>query len=76
MLKTNHRWVSPSPVNNSAWHAIIVSHSGPWSDAAHWAIQDAEIASLTEDPNAFKLYDNAIKSVNLLIRKHNTLTGH
>lgn len=38
-------WVSPSPINNSAWHALI----------------DAELASLQENPEAFKLYDTAVK---------------
>lgn len=38
-------WVSPSPINNSVWHALI----------------EAELASLQESPEAFKLYDSAIK---------------
>ncbi|KAG8808819.1 hypothetical protein FRC17_003761, partial [Serendipita sp. 399] len=38
-------WVSPSPANNSAWHALV----------------QAEVASLEGSPEAFKLYDNAIK---------------
>ncbi|KAH9927462.1 histidine kinase [Epithele typhae] len=39
------KWLSPSPVNTSAWVALI----------------DAEIASLTNNPDAFKLYDVAVK---------------
>ncbi|KAG9055946.1 hypothetical protein FS842_000718 [Serendipita sp. 407] len=38
-------WVSPSPANNSAWHALV----------------QAEMASLEGNPEAFKFYDNAIK---------------
>ncbi|KAH9921391.1 histidine kinase [Fomitopsis serialis] len=39
------KWLSPSPVNTSAWVALI----------------DAEMASLTNSPDAFKLYDVAVK---------------
>ncbi|CDO70926.1 hypothetical protein BN946_scf184829.g34 [Trametes cinnabarina] len=39
------KWLSPSPVNTSTWVALI----------------DAEIASLTHNPDAFKLYDVAVK---------------
>ncbi|KAH9850662.1 histidine kinase [Lenzites betulinus] len=39
------KWLSPSPVNTSTWVALI----------------DAEIASLTNNPDAFKLYDVAVK---------------
>ncbi|KAF9654281.1 histidine kinase [Thelephora ganbajun] len=39
------KWLSPSPVNNSAWIALV----------------DAEIASLNNTPDAFKLYDVAVK---------------
>ncbi|TFK57700.1 histidine kinase [Heliocybe sulcata] len=39
------KWLSPSPVNNSAWVALI----------------DAELASLLNRPDAFKLYDIAVK---------------
>lgn len=41
------RWLSPSPVNTSAWVALV----------------DAELASIANDPDAFKLYDIAVKSV-------------
>ncbi|KZT22094.1 histidine kinase [Neolentinus lepideus HHB14362 ss-1] len=48
-VEANHsflrKWLSPSPVNNSAWVALI----------------DAELASLLNRPNAFKLYDIAVK---------------
>ncbi|KAI1786301.1 histidine kinase [Ganoderma leucocontextum] len=39
------KWLSPSPVNTSTWVALI----------------DAEMASLTNNPEAFKLYDVAVK---------------
>ncbi|PCH33241.1 hypothetical protein WOLCODRAFT_21861 [Wolfiporia cocos MD-104 SS10] len=39
------KWLSPSPVNTSAWVALV----------------DAEMASLMNDPEAFKLYDVAVK---------------
>ncbi|TFY70056.1 hypothetical protein EVJ58_g22 [Rhodofomes roseus] len=39
------KWLSPSPVNTSAWIALI----------------DAEMASLINSPDAFKLYDVAVK---------------
>ncbi|KAJ3003995.1 hypothetical protein NUW54_g5022 [Trametes sanguinea] len=39
------KWLSPSPVNTSTWVALI----------------DAEVASLTNNPDAFKLYDVAVK---------------
>ncbi|RPD81571.1 histidine kinase [Lentinus tigrinus ALCF2SS1-7] len=39
------KWLSPSPVNTSTWVALI----------------DAEMASLTSNPDAFKLYDVAVK---------------
>ncbi|CCM01303.1 uncharacterized protein FIBRA_03352 [Fibroporia radiculosa] len=39
------KWLSPSPVNTSAWVALV----------------DAEMASLTNNPDAFKLYDVAVK---------------
>ncbi|OSD05781.1 histidine kinase [Trametes coccinea BRFM310] len=39
------KWLSPSPVNTSTWVALI----------------DAEVASLTHNPDAFKLYDVAVK---------------
>ncbi|RDX43976.1 histidine kinase [Lentinus brumalis] len=39
------KWLSPSPVNTSTWVALI----------------DAEMASLTNNPDAFKLYDVAVK---------------
>ncbi|PSS37163.1 hypothetical protein PHLCEN_2v1036 [Hermanssonia centrifuga] len=43
------KWISPSPINNSAWVALV----------------DAEMASLLNSPDAFKLYDVAVKlSVN------------
>ncbi|EPQ61132.1 hypothetical protein GLOTRDRAFT_113578 [Gloeophyllum trabeum ATCC 11539] len=48
-VEKNHsflrKWLSPSPVNNSAWVALI----------------DAELASLLNRPDAFKLYDVAVK---------------
>ncbi|KAJ7480148.1 hypothetical protein B0H11DRAFT_2026757 [Mycena galericulata] len=40
------RWRSPSPVNTSTWVALV----------------DAELASLTDNPDAFKLYDSAVRS--------------
>ncbi|GBE78499.1 histidine kinase [Sparassis crispa] len=39
------KWLSPSPVNTAAWVALV----------------DAEIASLTNNPDAFKLFDVAVK---------------
>ncbi|TBU58822.1 histidine kinase [Dichomitus squalens] len=39
------KWLSPSPVNTSTWVALV----------------DAEMASLTNNPDAFKLYDVAVK---------------
>ncbi|KAI0090021.1 histidine kinase [Irpex rosettiformis] len=39
------KWLSPSPVNNSTWIALV----------------DAEVAALMNSPDAFKLYDVAIK---------------
>ncbi|KAJ7356807.1 dual-domain HisK/Mak2 protein kinase [Mycena albidolilacea] len=39
------RWRSPSPVNTSTWVALV----------------DAELASLTDNPDAFKLYDAAVR---------------
>ncbi|GJE87861.1 histidine kinase [Phanerochaete sordida] len=39
------KWLSPSPVNNSTWVALV----------------DAEMASLLNSPDAFKLYDVAVK---------------
>ncbi|KIY45235.1 dual-domain HisK/Mak2 protein kinase [Fistulina hepatica ATCC 64428] len=39
------RWESPSPVNNSTWLSLV----------------DAELASLSNSPEAFKLYDVALK---------------
>ena len=39
------KWLSPGPVNTSTWVALI----------------DAEMASLTNNPDAFKLYDVAVK---------------
>ncbi|KAJ7124823.1 hypothetical protein C8R43DRAFT_1090617 [Mycena crocata] len=39
------RWRSPSPVNNSTWVALV----------------DAELASLTDSPDAFRLYDAAVR---------------
>ncbi|KAI0700426.1 histidine kinase [Cytidiella melzeri] len=39
------KWLSPSPVNNSAWIALV----------------DAEVAALMNSPDAFKLYDVASK---------------
>ncbi|KAJ7226000.1 dual-domain HisK/Mak2 protein kinase [Mycena pura] len=39
------RWRSPSPVNNSTWVALV----------------DAELASLTDSPEALKLYDAAVR---------------
>ncbi|KIP05676.1 hypothetical protein PHLGIDRAFT_128752 [Phlebiopsis gigantea 11061_1 CR5-6] len=39
------KWLSPSPVNNSTWVALV----------------DAEMASLANSPDAFKLYDVAVK---------------
>ena len=45
------KWLSPSPVNNSTWVALV----------------DAEIASLLNSPDAFKLYDVAVKYVCILI---------
>ncbi|PPQ63721.1 hypothetical protein CVT24_004301 [Panaeolus cyanescens] len=39
------KWLSPSPVNCSMWIALV----------------DAELASLLGSPNAFKLYDSAVK---------------
>ncbi|KZT06226.1 histidine kinase [Laetiporus sulphureus 93-53] len=39
------KWLSPSPVNTSAWVALV----------------DAELASLVNSPDAFKLYDVAVK---------------
>ncbi|KAJ6569666.1 dual-domain HisK/Mak2 protein kinase [Mycena capillaripes] len=39
------RWRSPSPVNTSTWVALV----------------DAELASLTENSDAFKLYDAAVR---------------
>ncbi|KAJ7655307.1 dual-domain HisK/Mak2 protein kinase [Mycena polygramma] len=39
------RWRSPSPVNTSTWVALV----------------DAELASLTDTPDAFKLYDAAVR---------------
>ncbi|KAJ7456503.1 dual-domain HisK/Mak2 protein kinase [Mycena latifolia] len=39
------RWCSPSPVNTSTWVALV----------------DAELASLTDNPDAFKLYDAAVR---------------
>ncbi|KAI0325627.1 histidine kinase [Cubamyces sp. BRFM 1775] len=39
------KWLSPSPVNTSTWVALI----------------DAEMASLMNNPDAFKLYDVAVK---------------
>ncbi|KAJ7071393.1 hypothetical protein C8F01DRAFT_1110373 [Mycena amicta] len=39
------RWRSPSPVNNSTWVALV----------------DAELASLTDGPEALKLYDAAVR---------------
>ncbi|KAI0666240.1 histidine kinase [Trametes maxima] len=39
------KWLSPSPVNTSTWVALI----------------DAEMASLMNSPDAFKLYDVAVK---------------
>ncbi|EPS99596.1 hypothetical protein FOMPIDRAFT_1147208 [Fomitopsis schrenkii] len=39
------KWLSPSPVNTSAWVALI----------------DAELASLTNSPDVHKLYDVAVK---------------
>ncbi|KAJ7693555.1 dual-domain HisK/Mak2 protein kinase [Mycena rosella] len=39
------RWCSPSPVNSSTWVALV----------------DAELASLTDNPDAFKLYDAAVR---------------
>ncbi|TDL28897.1 histidine kinase [Rickenella mellea] len=41
----NRKWLSPSPVNNSAWVALI----------------DAEVASLGNSQQAFRLYDVAVK---------------
>ncbi|KAJ7139584.1 dual-domain HisK/Mak2 protein kinase [Mycena epipterygia] len=39
------RWRSPSPVNTSTWVALV----------------DAELASLNDSPDAFKLYDAAVR---------------
>ncbi|KAF7367339.1 Histidine kinase [Mycena sanguinolenta] len=39
------RWRSPSPVNTSTWVALV----------------DAELASLTDNPDAFRLYDAAVR---------------
>ncbi|EGO28466.1 STKc type histidine kinase [Serpula lacrymans var. lacrymans S7.9] len=39
------KWLSPSPINTSTWVALV----------------DAELASLTGDPEALKLYDTAVK---------------
>ncbi|KAJ3575904.1 hypothetical protein NP233_g779 [Leucocoprinus birnbaumii] len=39
------RWVSPSPVNSSSWVALV----------------DAELSSLLGKPNAFRLYDLAVR---------------
>ncbi|KAJ7748524.1 hypothetical protein DFH07DRAFT_747280 [Mycena maculata] len=39
------KWRSPSPVNTSTWVALV----------------DAELASVTENPDAFKLYDAAVR---------------
>jgi hypothetical protein len=41
------RWRSPSPVNTSTWVALV----------------DAELASLTDNPDAFKLYDAAVRFI-------------
>ncbi|KAF7324347.1 Histidine kinase [Mycena venus] len=41
----HRRWRSPSPVNTSTWVALV----------------DAELASLTDNPDAFKLYDAAVR---------------
>ncbi|EJD55247.1 hypothetical protein AURDEDRAFT_140870 [Auricularia subglabra TFB-10046 SS5] len=39
------KWVSPSPVNNSTWVALI----------------DAEVAALEDSPDAYRLYDVAVR---------------
>ncbi|KAI0320977.1 histidine kinase [Amylostereum chailletii] len=39
------KWLSPSPVNNSVWVALV----------------DAELSSLVETPDSYKLYDIAVK---------------
>ncbi|KAJ7275535.1 histidine kinase [Mycena haematopus] len=39
------KWRSPSPVNTSTWVALV----------------DAELASLSDNPDAFKLYDAAVR---------------
>ena len=46
-MLSSRRWLSPSPVNNSTWVALV----------------DAEMASLLNSPDAFKLYDVAVKLV-------------
>ncbi|KAI0028278.1 histidine kinase [Vararia minispora EC-137] len=39
------KWLSPSPVNNSMWIALV----------------DAEVASLEDSPDTYKMYDVAVK---------------
>jgi hypothetical protein len=57
------RWISPSPVNNSTWHALIVSRQGRQYGAiyTHVSYQEAELASYQGKADAFKLYDAAVK---------------
>ncbi|KAJ7922998.1 hypothetical protein B0H13DRAFT_1981220 [Mycena leptocephala] len=46
------RWRSPSPVNTSTWVALV----------------DAELASLTDNSDAFKLYDAAVRGWALFLQ--------
>ncbi|KAF7340087.1 Histidine kinase [Mycena venus] len=45
LIPAKYLWRSPSPVNTSTWVALV----------------DAELASLTDNPDAFKLYDAAVR---------------
>ena len=57
------KWLSPSAVNNSTWVAIVVSATLQRFLVARlsFSLQDAEMASLVNSPDAFKLYDIAVK---------------
>ena len=63
--RVNHllafRWLSPSPVNTSTWVALIVSSLSRLMIIALTSVKDAEMASLMNNPDAFKLYDVAVK---------------
>jgi hypothetical protein len=61
-LTVARRWLSASPVNNSAWIAIVVRipRLGLGIYLTGTA-QDAEMAALLGDPNSLRLYDVAVR---------------